>query len=278
MARHELLGGELSARAMLSAEPGNRRRTGLSATAATGETYQGRPLHDRQHPHDLFMELAAMYTRPIAEGIAVQLYLAPAGEPALGPVAFPHRFSAGSDPLAPIGHHWQDSTHISFGVLTAGILTRTIKLEGSWFNGREPDENRGNLDLRALDSFSGRLSINPTTDVSLQASYGYLKSPEEAQPDESLRRLTFSASYNAQLAEAGNWATTAVFGRNVPERERFTLDASCFAAPSSSRRARTRRRRMAARTGAPRAPMGASTAALVRDLRTRTSSVSLRRC
>src|SRR5881628_801045 len=132
-------GGQLQLRGMVSAEPGTIGSRGYPLLVQSGESYQGAPLHDRQHPHDLFMELAALYERPVARNLALSLYLAPVGEPAVGPVAFPHRPSAADDPLAPISHHWQDGAHITFGVVTAGVFTRRAKLEGSWFNGREPD-------------------------------------------------------------------------------------------------------------------------------------------
>jgi hypothetical protein len=222
MAQHDLAGGAFSARVMLSPEPLTVGKSGYPLLLQSGETYSGRPLRDRQHPHDLFMELAAMYTRPLTSWLGIQLYAAPAGEPALGPVAFPHRISSLADPLAVIGHHWQDSTHISFGVLTAGLFTRYAKLEGSWFNGREPDENRWNLDLRALDSYSGRLSFNPAESFSFQASYGYLASPEALRPDESVRRFTVSGTHDVRLPGGSNLATTAVFGRNMPDLDPAT--------------------------------------------------------
>jgi hypothetical protein len=182
----------------------------------TGETANGAALHDRQHPHDFFMETALMYTLPVSSNIALQLYIAPSGEPALGPTAFPHRVSAISDPLAPLGHHWQDSTHIAFGVLTLGVFSRQLKLEGSWFNGREPDENRWDFDLREPDSYSGRLSWNPNASWNFQTSYGYLSSPEPAEPDVSLHRVTASTTYNHRVGAEANWATTFVFGENIP--------------------------------------------------------------
>ena len=153
MAGRGLAGGFLQFRGMFSVEPFTVGGRGYPLLLQTGESYRGEPLHDRQHPHDLFMELAALYERPVASNLAVSLYLAPVGEPASGPVAFPHRPSAANDPLAPLGHHWQDATHISFGVLTAAIFSRTVKLEGSLFNGREPDEDRYDFDYagRSLD-------------------------------------------------------------------------------------------------------------------------------
>lgn len=216
MARHEIGKGELVARVMLSPEPIVLRSSGYPLLLQTGESVDGQPLHDRQHPHDLFMEIAALFRTPLGESLALELYLAPSGEPALGPTAFPHRASAESDPLAPLGHHWQDSTHISYGVMTAGLLTRRIKLEGSVFNGREPDEVRTNLDLRRLDSASGRLSWAPLPEASVQFSYGFLKSPEELEPGTSIHRLTASAAWARAIREKGRLAAIAVFGRNDP--------------------------------------------------------------
>jgi hypothetical protein len=219
MESRSLGGGELVLRQMLSLDPLTMGDDGYPLLLQTGEALDGEPLHDRQHPHDLFMEIAALYTRPISGTTAFQLYVAPAGEPALGPVAFPHRFSASSDPLAPLAHHWQDSSHISFGVLTAGFLTRKLKVEGSWFNGREPDQHRYDFDLRRPDSYSGRVWLNPSDDWSFQVSYGYLADPEELHPGESVHRLTASATFNTEVAHSGVLATTAVFGKNHPAQE-----------------------------------------------------------
>lgn len=216
MADRDLGAGRLGARVMLSPEPFTAQHNGgYPLLLQTGETYRGEPLRDRQHPHDLFMELAAVYTHALSNTWGFQLYAAPAGEPALGPAAFPHRLSASSDPLAALSHHWQDSTHISFGVLTAGLLTPVAKLEGSWFNGREPDENRRDFDFRKLDAYSLRLSVNPTSEVSAQVSYGYLPSHDVLHADEPLHRLTASAMFHRPFGNGGLWATTAVFGRNV---------------------------------------------------------------
>ena len=214
MASHELAGGRFQARTMLSLDPWTVTPAGYPLLLQTGESYRGSPLHDRQHPHDFFMELGVLYDRSIAKSLAIELYAAPSGEPALGPVAFMHRPSAMDNPVAPLGHHWQDATHVAFGVLTAGIYARDWKLEGSAFNGREPDENRWDFDPIKLDSYAGRLTVNPTAHWSLTAGYGYLKSPEALHPDESLHRFAGSVLQGTTLGSDGQWSTALVWGAN----------------------------------------------------------------
>jgi len=215
-ASRRLGGGQLQLRAMFSAEPWTTGSRGYPLLVQSGESYQGATLHDRQHPHDLFMELAALYERPVAPNLALSLYLAPVGEPAVGPVAFPHRPSAADDPLAPISHHWQDGTHITFGVVTAGVFTRNVKLEASWFNGREPDEIRTNFDYtsRRLDSYSARLTVNPGSRWSVSAWYAYLRSPEALNPDESLHRIGASALTTQPVGTTGTWSSALIYGAN----------------------------------------------------------------
>ncbi len=214
MARRPVHNDELMLRVMLSLEPLTVTPTGYPLLFQSGESYHGHPLVDRQHPHDFFMELAARYRHPLAKDSGLSLYVAPSGEPALGPPAFPHRLSAMDNPAAPISHHWQDGTHITFGVLTAGAWHRNMQLEGSVFTGREPDEFRWNLDPMRFDSYSGRLSYNPGPNWSLQASYGYLHSPESLHPTEDVRRSTASAIYVLPRRDGGFWANTLVWGRN----------------------------------------------------------------
>src|SRR5881296_1772301 len=211
-------GGQLQLRAMLSAEPWTIGSRGYPLLVQSGESYQGAPLHDRQHPHDLFMELAALYERPVARDFGLSLYLAPVGEPAVGPVAFPHRPSAADDPLAPISHHWQDGTHITFGVVTAGVFTRSAKLEGSWFNGREPDEHRTGFDYagRRLDSYSGRMTVNPGPRWSVSAWYAYFESPEGLHPDEAFHRIGASALTARPVGSGGTWSGALIWGANDP--------------------------------------------------------------
>lgn len=221
MALRELGGGELLLRAMLSLEPFTVGERGYPLLLQTGETF-GERLHDRQHPHDLFMEVAASYQRALGGSVGFQVYLAPVGEPALGPVAYPHRLSALPDPLAPLGHHWEDSTHISFGVITAGLFTRHVKLEGSWFNGREPDEERLDFDLRVPNSYSVRLSLNPLDRTSFQLSYGFLSEPELIEPGVDVQRITGSATYTLPLGGETHWSSSLVVGANVPTEGPWT--------------------------------------------------------
>jgi len=233
----KLAGGTLTLRSMLSAEPLTVGECGYPDLLATGEGCNGQRLHDRQHPHDLFMELAASYDRALSNGLAMQLYGGPAGEPALGPVAYPHRISAMPNPMAPISHHWLDATHISFGVVSAGLFGRKWKLEGSLFNGREPDEDRYDLDLARLDSYSGRLWVLPGPHWALQASAGRLREAEPGRnggPPRDQTRLSASATYQATRSNGGNWATTVAWGQNreADHRSNAVLGESSFSPDS----------------------------------------------
>lgn len=221
MARRPLGAGRFGIQTMLSAEPATISGCGYPDLLATGEFCDGDSIHDLQHPHDLVMELAADYERPFAGYLRWQLYAGLAGEPALGPVAFPHRLSAMPNPIAPIGHHWLDATHITYGVITSGISTERWKIEGSVFNGREPDEDRSDLDLARTDSFSGRLWLAPTPSLAIQFSAGHLKDAEpghdsDGQPVD-VDRVTASVHYHRQMGAASYWATTLAWGRNLEE-------------------------------------------------------------
>ena len=218
MAERNLAGGRFQARTMLSLDPWTVTNRGYPLLLQTGETYNGEPLHDRQHPHDFWMELGALYQREITPNLAWSIYAAPSGEPALSSVAFMHRPSAMDNPAAPLSHHWQDATHIAFGVLTAGIFSNRWQLEGSYFNGREPDESRWNFDPIKLDSYSARLTVNPTMNWSLSTGYGYMKSPESLHPEESMRRITASALHGAKLAD-GQVSSSLIWGANIHEGE-----------------------------------------------------------
>jgi hypothetical protein len=202
--------GTLGARAMISADPLMGKR-GYPLLLQTGEAANGAPLIDRQHPHDLFMELALSYSRPLSESSSVFVYGGLPGEPALGPPAFMHRLSGEDNPEAPISHHWLDSTHITYGVVTAGYVYGNVKLEGSVFRGREPDENRYDIETGKLDSASIRLSFNPARSWALQVSRGRIKSPEELHPDVDVDRTTASVMHHGTLAQ-----TTLAWGRNAP--------------------------------------------------------------
>ena len=206
-------GDVLNLRAMLSPEPPMGPR-GYPLLLAAGETADGRTtLVDRQHPHDLFMELSASYTKRLTIDDAVFVYAGLPGEPAFGPPAFMHRASAMDSPEAPITHHWLDSTHITFGVVTAGWVHDAWKLEASRFRGREPDQDRWDIESPRLDSTSARLSWNPTASLALQVSWAHLQSPEALDPTVDERRWSASAIYTVPLGELGAWSTTAAWGR-----------------------------------------------------------------
>ena len=224
MARRDWDRDRLEFRLMLSPEPFTVPRRGYPLLLQNGEAYDGAPLHDAQHPHDLFMEVSATWTHALTDHLASELYAAPSGEPALGPVAFPHRASAAFDPMATLGHHWIDSTHVSFGVVTGALFMERWKLEVSRFNGREPDQVRTNVDLASLDSTSARLSFNPTEHWSFQTSYGRLASPEALEPGLSETRATASASYAGEMTE-GKLLWTAAFGRDAHPGEAATSAA-----------------------------------------------------
>ncbi|GIW86383.1 MAG: hypothetical protein KatS3mg108_0707 [Isosphaeraceae bacterium] len=224
MAQRPLGGGTFGLRSMLSLDP-TIGKDGYPLLFQTGETADGRtPLIDRQHPHDFFMELAATYSHPVTDDSAAFVYVGYPGEPAIGPPTFMmRRLSGVSIPEAPLGHHWLDSTHITFGVATVGYVWRDWKLEASAFNGHEPDELRWNFDDPRFSSHAGRISYNPTEHWALQVSYGALKGPEQLEPDIDQRRMTASAIYDLPF-EQHHWQTTLAWGRN-DKRPGATTDA-----------------------------------------------------
>jgi hypothetical protein len=211
MEQHKLWGGTILLRQMFSAESLTSPHPGFPELFQTGETYHGEPLVDHQHPHNVFGELAALYSLPVWKTISWELYGGPSAEPALGPVTYIHRTSASELPLAPLSHHLQDSTHTSFGVVTTGLVIDRFKLEGSAFNGHEPNEQRWSIQPAALESWSVRGSVAPGRNWTAQYSLGHLDHPEALEPWNQWRE-TASVEYNRPLA-AGNWATTAVWGR-----------------------------------------------------------------
>jgi len=186
--------GRIRFTSMLSLEPLMSDR-GYPSLFSTGETAGGAALVDRQHPHDLFMELAARVDLNVAAGTTAFVYAAPVGEPALGPSAFIHRGSSAHNPDPPIAHHWFDSTHISYGVVTAGISAAAWQLEASAFRGEEPDEDRWDIERTRLDSWSMRTTWTPSSAWALQASFGKLAEPEATHQGQDERRFTASAHY-----------------------------------------------------------------------------------
>jgi hypothetical protein len=209
--------GTFGLRGMFSLDP-LMGKSGYPELFQTGETADGNnPLIDRQHPHDMLMELAATYSTPLSDDSSAFIYVGLPGEPALGPAAFMHRFSGIDNVEAPITHHWLDSTHIVFGVTTLGYVYKNLKFEASAFRGREPDQFRYNLETGKLDSHSVRVTWNPAQNWSAQLSHGHIKSPEALEPDLNVNRTTASVTANIPR-QAGNWQTTFAWGRNTPSQ------------------------------------------------------------
>jgi hypothetical protein len=212
MAERELGPGQLTLRAMFSLEPATVTGRQYPLLFQQGETAFGLPIVDGQHPHDFFMELAALYDWRLGEQTLLSFYAAPVGDPALGPTAYPHRASAAENPVATLGHHQQDSTHIADDVATVGLTRGIVRVEASGFHGREPDEHRWQVQQGAMDSWSARATVQPGMGWSGQYSYGRLKSPEALSPAEDQERMTASVMYDRPFAQ-GNWASTALWGR-----------------------------------------------------------------
>jgi hypothetical protein len=228
MEQHSLGQGTLLFRQMFSAESLTSPHPGFPELFQTGETYHGEPLVDHQHPHNVFAELSAMYTLPLNKKISWQIYGGPSAEPALGPVTYMHRQSASENPAAPLSHHEQDSTHTSFGVVTTGFIIDRFKIEGSAFNGHEPNEERWSMQLGALDSWSIRASTAPTRNWTAQYSYGHLLHPEALEPGNQLRQtasLEYNRAFSGRIVGKGNWATSLIWGRVQKEFESFPLNS-----------------------------------------------------
>jgi len=233
MARRPLGNGTLQFKAMVSPDP-LMGKSGYPLLLASGETADGETrLIDRQHPHDFFMELSASISQNIGPNSSVFLYGGLPGEPAFGPPAFMHREAIMDSPEAPISHHWLDSTHISFGVLTAGVVLDRVKVEVSRFNGREPDQHRWNIETGPLDSTAVRLSWNPTDNLSLQASWGHFEDPEQLEPGVDQKRWSASLLYARDVAPDWKFAGTLAWGRKSIEHHGEALKDDAFVAETS---------------------------------------------
>jgi len=213
MAQRQIGRGHLTLRTMISLEPATVTNRFYPLLFQQGETAFGKPINDGQHPHDFIMELAALYDLRLDDNTLLSFYAAPVGDPAMGPSAYAHRASASENPVASLGHHLQDSTHIVNDVVTAGLAYKNARIELSGFHGREPDEFRWDINSGAVDSWSTRLTVKPGQNWSAQYSFAHLTSPEDIHPDEDVQRMTASISYNRPLTR-GSWASTLLWGRN----------------------------------------------------------------
>ncbi|MEO8662725.1 MAG: hypothetical protein ABI693_29965 [Bryobacteraceae bacterium] len=221
---HQVGRGSIMLRSMVSLDPATVTDRRYPLLFQTGENAFGKPIVDGQHPHDLVMELSIQYARPLSERGMLNVYYAPVGDPALGPVAYPHRASAMEIPQATLAHHWQDSTHIANNVLTAGVSWDKVRIEASGFHGREPNENRWNIDMGAMNSWSSRLSIFPSKTWMAQVSGGRLKNPEESHPDD-VDRVTASVHHIVPRPQGNYWASSLIWGRNYKSVENRSVNA-----------------------------------------------------
>lgn len=212
-AEHSIGNGSLMLQSMLSLEPATITNRSYPFLFQTGETAYGRPLVDAQHPHNLFMALGVQYAHPLGDDTILQLYYAPVGDPALGPVAYPHRASAAELPQAPLSHHWQDSTHIADNVATIALKHKWVRLEASGFYGSEPGENRWIIQWGPMNSYSGRFSVFPSKNWMFQVSAGRLTHPERQQPGDVVR-TTASLHYTRPMEFGNAWSTSLIWGRN----------------------------------------------------------------
>jgi hypothetical protein len=212
MAMRNTAHGALTLTGMYSLDPALVGADGYHELFQAGEVFEGRPIVDRQHPHDLFMQVAASWRVGLSSSTFLTLTGAPVGAPALGPIPYMHRASSFDDPITPLTHHLFDSTHTSFGVATASIEHGPWTLQGSVFNGREPDEHRWDLDFGRMDSVSGRLWFKPTSEWAIQVSTGHLVSPEALEPGD-IERTTVTASWT-RVSGSNLASITAGYGRN----------------------------------------------------------------
>jgi len=215
--------GSFQTEVMLSLEPATVTNRRDPLLFQTGETAYGRPLVDAQHPHDFIMSLGFHYAHELAPDTILDVYFAPVGDPALGPVAFPHRASAFELPQATLSHHWQDSTHIANEVVTLGLSYKKIKLEASGFYGSEPNENRWNIDSGPINSWSTRLWFFPSKNWASQVSFGRIARPEALESADQVRS-TASLHYTKPMGD-NSWSTSFVWGRNHSTETRRNVNS-----------------------------------------------------
>jgi len=213
MASRRLAGGVFTVRSMFTLEPLTITGKRYPLLFQTGELAYNIPIINGQHPHDFFMELGVSYQRPVSESVTLNFFAGPRGEPTIGPPAFPHRQSSSENPTAVIAHHYQDSTHISSSVVSAGLTAGPVTLEASGFHGREPDEHRWGMEQGAIDSFAARVTVTPTPRWAIQYSLARINNREETHPDRDSFRSSASIGYSRPLSK-GHWVSMLIWGRN----------------------------------------------------------------
>jgi len=116
----------------------------------------------------------------------------------------------------PLTHHDLDSTHISEGVVRAGVETGPMTFEASVFRGEEPDQddNRYNIEKPMLDSWAARVSWHQGP-WQAQFSGGRLRNPEWFEPYENTK-ITASIEYNGAIASRP-LAVTLAWGHHAED-------------------------------------------------------------
>src|SRR5207244_8570810 len=105
---------QLGVRLMMSLDPLAEGGRGYPLLFQSGESWHDQPLHDRQHPHDLFSELSLTYSQKFTQDFSGYIYFGYPGEPALGPPTFMHRISAMDGTHARPDHHCKHSSQLTF--------------------------------------------------------------------------------------------------------------------------------------------------------------------
>ena len=198
---------------MGSAEPLTLTKRGVPQLLQASFHVDGETITDRAHPSPWIMELAGSYERAWGTDGAVSVYAAAIGEPALGPPVYLHRASAAANPVVPLGHHLQDDTHSSYGVVSAGVRWQSLHVEASAFNERQP-ENANTVfyyDGARLDAYAGRATIAAGAGWSVFGSYGYMPEMTAGHSHGAQHRIGAGA-----IRTSPAWSFSAVYGANDP--------------------------------------------------------------
>lgn len=220
--------GRVALLSMLSLDALGVGEDGFAELVQTGDANNGVTSHDRMLPREFLSELAITYDLPLSSSKHFSVYVAPAGEPALGAPAFTQRPSAMDNPVPPIGFHRQDSPRTSWGVITAGVFADGWKLEASRFNGRQPNANRFNVEKLQLDSYSARLTMRPEDAWSASVGMGHIHAPNRIEPNVSTDQFTAALMNARRIRTSGKLSSTLIYSANKLVAEPFWSHSLMF--------------------------------------------------